>query len=76
MGARELVKVLSGAPFHYKIERQRGSHRKLVSDQGYPPLFFSYHDGETVGDAVIRKYLVKTVGMDADEAIALVKGKR
>lgn len=38
----------------------------------YPPVTFSYHDGATVPPGVVRKILVKDVGLTEEEAVRLV----
>lgn len=44
MKARALLRVLMREPLSYRIVRQRGSHRRLESAMGFPPLLFAFHD--------------------------------
>ena len=66
--ARQMLRVLMGPVLQYYVEKQNGSHRKLVSRAGYPPLFFSSHDGQTLGPGLVRKILVDDVGLSEDKA--------
>jgi predicted RNA binding protein YcfA (HicA-like mRNA interferase family) len=65
--AQDLLAVLMAEPLSYRTTRQSGSHRRLEAD-GRPPLTFSFHDRTTVPSGLVRKILVKQVGLDADEA--------
>lgn len=71
MKGRALERVLLKAPLNYRVARQSGSHRRLVAP-GRPPLTFSYHDGDTVPPGVVRKILVKDVGLTESEALELL----
>ena len=52
----------------YTVDRQRGSHRKLVADNR-PPLVFGWHDNADVSPQALKNLLVKQVGL-TDEEIA------
>jgi predicted RNA binding protein YcfA (HicA-like mRNA interferase family) len=69
--ARAMLAVLQGK-LGYEIERQRGSHRRLVAG-GRPPLTFAFHDSESLSPGVVRDILVKQVGLSHDEALEVVK---
>ncbi len=71
--ARDLFRILTGRPLGYKVLRQTGSHRRLISDD-YPPLTFAFHDGDTVPPGLVRKILTKDVGLSDDEARRLTGG--
>lgn len=71
MPAKQLLAVLQRAPLGYVVERQRGSHRHLVTE-GRPPVLFSFHDRDTVPPGLVRKILVKTVGLTVEEALRLL----
>lgn len=71
MKGRSLERILLKAPLNYQVARQSGSHRRLVSPDR-PPLTFSYHDGDTVPPGVVRKILVKDVGLTESEALELL----
>ncbi|MFP5332567.1 MAG: type II toxin-antitoxin system HicA family toxin, partial [Acidimicrobiia bacterium] len=59
-------------PLSYEIARQRGSHRRLESPNGYPPLVFGFHDGQEIPPRVVRKVLVQDVGLDEQQALKLL----
>jgi predicted RNA binding protein YcfA (HicA-like mRNA interferase family) len=70
--SQQLLRVLLREPLGYEIVRQKGSHRRLESSNGYPVLGFSFHNGVTVPGGAVKKILVKDVGLDEDEAKALI----
>jgi predicted RNA binding protein YcfA (HicA-like mRNA interferase family) len=70
--ARKLLRILCRVPLAYQVVRQAGSHRKLESSAGYPPLTFSWHDGATVPAGAVRKVLVKDIGLEEEEALKLL----
>lgn len=70
--AKQFLAVLQREPLNYTIVRHKGSHRRLESASGYPPIGLSYHDGQTVPPGVIRKYLVKRIGLTEAEALKLL----
>lgn len=67
MKGAALLRILEGPPLNYTVERATGSHRKLVA-AGRPPLFFAFHDRADVPPGLVRKILVKDVGLSVDEA--------
>jgi len=71
MKASALLRVLTREPLGYEIVRQNGSHRTLQAPD-LPQLLFSYHDGATVPPGVVRKYLVKVIGLQEQEALDLL----
>jgi len=76
MKTGHLLQILLREPLAYRIERQRGSHRRLVSNQGYPPLTLSYHENATVPPGAVRKIFTKDVGLSIQQAVDLIQGKR
>lgn len=62
MKSRDLLGVLNREPLAYRIDRQKGSHMRLVSDNGYPPLTFASHAGAelpaTLGVMIAMKVVV------------------
>lgn len=56
----------------YSVKAQRGSHKKMVSAAGHPQLTFAFHDGAEVPPGLVRKILVKDVGLTADAAAQLL----
>ncbi len=65
-----MLAVLQGK-LGYEIERQRGSHRRLVAE-GRPPLTYAFHDSESLSPDVVRDILIKQVGL-SHEALKVVK---
>ena len=50
----------------YRVERQRGSHRKLVAE-GRLPIGFAFHDRSEVPPQALRRMLVERAGLTDDE---------
>lgn len=71
MKARRLLAILMREPLNYRVVRQRGSHRTLRAP-GRPQILFAPHDGATVSPGIVRKILVRDVGLDEREARRLL----
>jgi predicted RNA binding protein YcfA (HicA-like mRNA interferase family) len=71
MKAKRLLVVLERRPLGYRVERQAGSHRRMEAP-GRPPLTFAFHDAATVPAGLVRKILVRDVGLAEDEARKLL----
>jgi len=69
--AKRLLRLLEGKPLRYRVVRQSGSHRRLRSPD-YSPLTFAFHDNATVSGRVVRKILVRGVGLSEAEARELL----
>lgn len=69
--ARDLLAVLR-RKLGYEIDRQRGSHRWLISSLGYPPFSLAYHEGATFPPGAVKKILTKDVGLSEQEALDLL----
>jgi predicted RNA binding protein YcfA (HicA-like mRNA interferase family) len=76
MKARQLLAVLARPPLRYRVVRQVGSHRRLSSAAGYPPLTFAWHDGATIAPDAVRKVLVRLVGLSDQEALECLRKMR
>jgi predicted RNA binding protein YcfA (HicA-like mRNA interferase family) len=72
VGAKKLLKVLKKAPLSYRVVEQTGSHRKLESKNGYPPLNFAWHDGVEIPPGLVRRVLCHTIGLTEAEAKELI----
>lgn len=68
----QLLALLQREPLGYEILRQRGSHRRLRSRNGYPDLGFSFHGPVTIPGGLVKKILVGDVGLSEDEARRLL----
>jgi predicted RNA binding protein YcfA (HicA-like mRNA interferase family) len=71
MKAKRLLAVLEREPLGYEVARQSGSHRRMRSPD-HPPLTFAFHDGATIPGGLVRKILVRDVGLDEEEARKLL----
>ncbi len=69
---QQLLAILRREPLGYEILRQKGSHRRLRSRNGYPDLGFSFHDGTSIPPGLVKKVLVGDVGLSEDEARNLI----
>jgi len=67
-----MLAILRRNPLSYEVVRQKGSHRRLESDAGYPPIGFWCHDREELSGSVVKEILVKQVGLSEAEARTLV----
>ncbi len=71
MKAKQLLAILERKPLSYRVGRQTGSHRRLLSPD-YPPLMFAFHDNATIPARGVRKTLVNEVGLAEAEARKLL----
>lgn len=72
---RVLLRVLTRPPLNYDVVRQKGSHRSLRVT-GRAPLTFHYAEADDVPGGLVRKFLVEQAGLDEQEALDLVRGKK
>ncbi len=70
--AKQLMKVLKRKPLCYRVVAQTGSHRKLESDKGYPPIDFVFHDKVEVPPGLVRQMLCHHIGLTEKEAKDLI----
>lgn len=59
----------------YKLERQRGSHRKLVAPNRLP-IGFAFHDSAEVPPRALRRMLVGRAGLTDEEIAELLWRRR
>ena len=71
MRAKRLLATLERKPLGYRVARQAGSHRRLKAP-GRPPLTFAFHDNATIPSGLVRKILVRDIGLAEDEARKLL----
>jgi predicted RNA binding protein YcfA (HicA-like mRNA interferase family) len=69
--SKALLALLKRKPLGYEVVRQKGSHRRFESPNGYPPLTFAWHDGATIPRGAVRKVLINDVGLSEEEASEL-----
>ncbi|MBN2176973.1 MAG: type II toxin-antitoxin system HicA family toxin [Demequinaceae bacterium] len=68
-----MLRILTRAPLNYRVVRQRGSHRLLLSDSRPDrPLTFAFHDRSTLSPQAVRVILVDTIGLDDNDALELL----
>jgi predicted RNA binding protein YcfA (HicA-like mRNA interferase family) len=67
----QLRRILESEPLGYRITRQTGSHRTMEA-AGRPMLHLSFHDNQEIPGGLVRKILVRDVGLSDDEARALL----
>ena len=73
--AKKMLAVLERKPLLYgekSGKKRKGSHRHLVSSNGYPDIGFWAHDKDTLKGSVVKDILVKQVGLSEDEARKLL----
>lgn len=66
-----LRRILESGPLGYRITRQTGSHRTMEA-VGRPTLHLSFHDDQEIPGGLVRKILVRDVGLSEAEARALL----
>jgi predicted RNA binding protein YcfA (HicA-like mRNA interferase family) len=71
MKAKRLLAVLEREPLAYRVTRQAGSHRRMEAP-GRPPLTFAFHNNATIPSGLVRKILVRDIGLGEDEARKLL----
>lgn len=71
MKARRLQSLLQ-RKLGYVVVRSVGSHRRLEAP-GHPPLTLAFHDGATIGPALVRRILTRGVGLTLEEAQEVVR---
>lgn len=71
----KLRRVLERRPLFYKVVRESGSHRRLEAPDR-PSLILAFHNDEDIPPGLVRKILVKDIGLGEAEALALIRGKR
>ncbi|HEY7951219.1 MAG TPA: type II toxin-antitoxin system HicA family toxin [Solirubrobacterales bacterium] len=69
--AKRLLAILEREPLNYRVSRQSGSHRRMEAP-GRPPLTFAFHDKATIPSGLVRKVLVRDIGLAEDEARKLL----
>jgi len=70
--AKQLLRTLKRSPLKYQVVGGEGSHRKLESSEGYPPLNFAFHDKATLPPGLVREILVRRVGLTEKKALELI----
>jgi len=71
MKAKRLLAILEREPLGYRVARQSGSHRRMEAPSR-PSLTFAFHDNATIPSGLVRKILIKDIGLAEDEARKLL----
>jgi predicted RNA binding protein YcfA (HicA-like mRNA interferase family) len=71
MKAKRLLATLERRPLGYRVTRQTGSHRRLEAPDR-PSLTFAFHDNATIPSGLVRKILVRDIGLAEDDARKLL----
>lgn len=71
---RQFRRVLERAPLNYGAPSTGtgGSHTLFTSTSGYPDLRLAFHDSATLSPGMVRKILMKDVGLSEEDARALL----
>ena len=65
-------RILQRGPLRYRVVRQVGSHIRPVSPT-YPTLHLAFHERATIPPGLVRKILVRYVGLTEDDALRLLR---
>lgn len=65
-------RALEREPLAYAVERRTGSHVRLVSERGFGPLTWAFHDGQTLPPFLVKKILTRDVGLTEEEALSIL----
>lgn len=68
----QLKRVLERQPLDYRVTKQSGSHRTMESDS-HPTLWLAFHDRAELAPGLVRKIMVKDIGLSEDEALELLR---
>lgn len=68
----QLRRVLERKPLSYSVTRQSGSHKTLESPR-YPRLWLAFHDDAEIPSGLVRKILMKDIGLSEQEALDLLR---
>ena len=69
--AKILYRVLTTAPINYTLNKQKGSHRKLVCE-GRRTINFSWHDSDEISGWKVRGLLMDYAGLSEMEALEVL----
>lgn len=69
LNAREVLRILRR--IGYEVERQRGSHRKLIAPDRLP-IGFAFHDRAEVPPRALRRMLVDRARLNDEEIAELL----
>lgn len=70
--AGRLLAVLCREPLGYSVRQEGTSHRRLTAP-GRPTLTFAFHLKATLPGGLVRRILVRDVGLSTEEAREVIK---
>jgi len=68
----QLKRVLERQPLGYRVTKQSGSHRTMESE-GRPTLWLAFHDRAELPPGLVRKIMVKDIGLSEEDALELLR---
>lgn len=68
----QLKRLLERRPLGYRVTKQTGSHRTMESEI-YPTLWLAFHDRAELPPGLLRKIMVKDIGLSEDDALELLR---
>lgn len=71
MKARQLRRVVDRLGYEQTRKGSGGSHQRLRAE-GRPTITWAFHDGVTIPPGIVHAVLCKQIGLDIDEALALL----
>jgi len=73
MTGRQFNRLIKRAPLSYSVARRGGgSHTTWASEAGYPVIHTAFHDNQQLPPGLVRKILVKDIGLKVEEALAIL----
>lgn len=58
---------------NYQVDRESGSHKVFKSPTpGRPPLYLAFHDDADIPPGLVRKIMVRDVGLTEADALDLL----
>lgn len=67
----QMRRILERRPLSYRVVRETGSHRRMEAP-GRPPLVLAFHNDAEVPPGLVRKILVRDIGLSEAEALSLL----
>lgn len=73
MKARQLRRIVDRLGYE-RVRKTGGSHQRLKAP-GRPTITWAHHDGVTIPPGIVADILCNQIGLDTDEALALLSKK-
>lgn len=72
MKAKRLLALLRSLGYQPVPGRGKGSHTVLRSE-GRPQIIYAFHSNEEIGPVLLRRILIRNVGLTLDEALEVLR---